>query len=262
MRVIEQRIKESRRAQRVTATIGAALTSDLDRYRAYHAMRLMLELKRSAVYGRMEIAPMVEGMISKPDLSAGSVHTPPAGALNLVLPATRDIAACLDLLENYSDILFSHMLEMRRKQFLLQAVAKSRADTGGEHVGGVGGEGSEGAEVSARAGAEAGATRVAGVQSPSRHAPLSAALISIPADACDSKRAAANKYRLFHLPLAASIQTQNLVRIADSHLFCTVIDGFDGCKADSAAAIAPLVPLPLPQPHCLPHPHRPRLPAA
>ena len=165
MRVIEQRIKESRRAQRVKATIGAALSSDLDRYRAYHAMRLMLELKRSAVYGRMEITPMIDGMVSKPDLAPGSIHTPPAGALNLVLPATRDIAACLDLLENYSDILFSHMLEMRRKQFLLQAVAKSRADTGGEQK--TREEGAEGAP-----GAEAGATpRAALSQSPSRHAP-------------------------------------------------------------------------------------------
>lgn len=242
MRLIEARIKEARREQRGRATIGNVFANSMDRYRAYHAMRLMLELRRGAYEGRMDASSLLDGFVSAPNLEEGSAHNPPAGAMGLVLPLARDIAACLDLVENYSDLLFGHLLDMRRKQFLLQAVAKGRTMTNVQAAPvGPGSVRNSSPESSKNASSASGSMQMASSASPrtpSRHQPAPDVEITIPADAPQSALLAARNYQRMHMPLAAAMQAQNLVRIADSHLFSTLIDGYVGRDKGTASIFA------------------------
>jgi hypothetical protein len=88
-------------------------------YRAFHAIRYMVELQQYASSDRTDYSRLLT--ISHP-------QPPIASVLKIPIPSKQEICCNLDIIERGNELLWEHLLDCRRKQFVLEGMISSQSN--------------------------------------------------------------------------------------------------------------------------------------
>eukprot|EP01035_Chromulina_nebulosa_P017419 gene17419-22969_t len=91
--------------------LGTMVSTPEDVYRTFHAIRYMVELQQYASSDKTDFVKLLTSNVSIPPTVA-----------KIPLPTNHEICYCLELLEGASDILYDHLIDIKRKQYLLEGI--------------------------------------------------------------------------------------------------------------------------------------------
>eukprot|EP00595_Chromulina_sp_UTEXLB2642_P001520 CAMPEP_0196768008 /NCGR_PEP_ID=MMETSP1095-20130614/42235_1 /TAXON_ID=96789 ORGANISM="Chromulina nebulosa, Strain UTEXLB2642" /NCGR_SAMPLE_ID=MMETSP1095 /ASSEMBLY_ACC=CAM_ASM_000446 /LENGTH=409 /DNA_ID=CAMNT_0042136989 /DNA_START=1537 /DNA_END=2763 /DNA_ORIENTATION=- len=91
--------------------LGTMVSTPEDVYRTFHAIRYMVELQQYASSDKTDFVKLLTSNVSIPPTVA-----------KIPLPTNHEICYCLELLEGASDNLYDHLIDIKRKQYLLEGI--------------------------------------------------------------------------------------------------------------------------------------------
>ena len=222
------KLTEMEKRQRKRVELGEVFSSQNELKTAFHAVRAMVELQQQASEGVCDAFKIVQPETAPPVL----------GYETLPLPLSSEITEVLDLIEGSREFLWSALVDVRRKQLLLEGIIKpkrsakaddilksmgmdvveGRESEGGTESGPVEGEN---ASKSGKGVAGGDVELLKALEEQRKLTKVGAFGAAV--EQVELLKRNAEKYRFVYLPLSRGIQAHNLLRVTESHIYSTLI---------------------------------------